>query len=226
MKRIAFGLLMMLVLLASCSTPTPAVDYPATLAAVSVQQTVSVVEKATLVAQATAMAQQLTAIAMQPTPTCPVCELPTPTPPPPPTATPTTGPTPTATTGPTGSISGRLAYPSEFLPAQRVIAFNTVTGYYYWLNTPDGQGYYKLDNLPVGTYHVLAYLVNKPSDDLRAAYTPAAACTFNQGTNCDDHSLIVVEVKAGEESKEINPVDWYAPDPTAAGWPVDPTIKR
>lgn len=196
----------------------PAVDYPATIAAMSVEATIGAMEKV-------GMAATLAAYASQPTatfPACPVCPTPEP---PTPTWTPTQIiATPTNTPRPVGGISGRLSYPSDFIPALRIIAFNIATGEYYWQNTVMNTTYYRFDDLPVGKYHVLAYLIENPSDLLRAAYSNAVPCGLT--VNCTDHSLIDVEVKQGQEVQNVDVTDWYLTDPSTQGWPVDPTIKR
>jgi hypothetical protein len=199
----------------------PIVDYPATIAAMSVEATINAMEEIGMVATLSAYVNQLT-------PTCPVC--PTPEPPTPtftqslPTATFTPVPTATNTPRPVGGISGRLSYPSEFIPPLRVIAFNTVTGEYYWQNAVLNQTTYRFNDLPVATYYVLAYLIENPSDILRAAYTQAVPCGLSVG--CNDHNLIAVTVTQGQEVQNVDVTDWYLADPTAFGWPVDPTISR
>lgn len=188
---------------------------------------VDLVIKSTVMAgELETMGQVMTQIALQPTATCPVCPTAEPCPTSiPATATPGVQPTFTPTAVPTGSISGALSYPSEYIPAQRVLAYNFTTGYYYWLNTNEGQSTYTLNNIPVGKYWVLSYLIKNPSDSLRAAYSNNAVCMVqNLTTNCG-HELVAVEVKAGEETTGINIWDWYNPDPNGSGWPTDPTQK-
>ena len=208
-------------MLSACvSSPSaPSVDYPATIAAMSIEATINAVEQA-------GMASTLAAIANQPTATytaCPVC----PTPEPILTATWTpTQPvaTSTNTPQPIGGITGRLSYPSDFIPPLRVIAFNVLTGEYYWQNTVLNQTYYRFNDLPVGTYHVLAYLIENPSDTLRAAYTQAVPCGLLEA--CTDHGLIDVTVTQGQEVQNVDVTDWYLTDPTSQGWPLDPTINH
>lgn len=215
MKRTAiFIAIVMIILLGACATVNNEVEAElrATLVAVNVEQTVQA-EKNT----------QLNELLAQPTATCPACPTPEPTCTPfvvteaPPT------PTPAPTERPTGSISGKLGYPSEFIPSLRIVAFNTVTGEYYWQNTVKNQTSYRFSELPAGSYHVLAYLIDNPSDTFYAAYSNFVKCGMT--ASCVDHNLITVEVKAGQETIDVNPVDWYATDPTVLGWPLDPTIK-
>jgi hypothetical protein len=215
MKRTAiFIAIVMIIILGACATVNNEVEAElrATLVAVNVEQTV----------QAEKIAQ-LNELLAQPTATCPACPTPEPTCTPfvvteaPPT------PTPAPTERPTGSISGKLGYPSEFIPPLRIVAFNTVTGEYYWQNTVKNQTSYRFSELPAGSYHVLAYLIDNPSDSFYAAYSNFVKCGMT--ASCEDHNLITVEVKAGQETIDVNPVDWYATDPTVLGWPLDPTIK-
>ena len=118
---------------------------------------------------------------------------------------------PPATVAPiaTGSISGNLSYPSEFIPPLRVVAFNADTQEYIFVDTQQDQGTYQIDNLPPGTYHVVAYF---PQLSLGGGYSQAVPCGLS--VDCPDHSLIDVEVKPGEVTAGINPGDWYAPEGT------------
>lgn len=129
-------------------------------------------------------------------------------------------PTPTATMAiPVGkaSISGTLSYPSEHIPAQKVVAFNTKTGYYYWVHTNAGQSSYMISDLPAGTYKVVSYVPDGNSGTFRGGYTNLAACNL---TCAEDHTLIEFELKEGETKTGINPIDWYAgPD---VDWPAEP----
>jgi hypothetical protein len=118
----------------------------------------------------------------------------------------------TGTEAPTlaGAITGNLSYPSEFIPALTVVAFNLENGQWFYVQTEVNQATYVLDDLPVGTYHVVAY--PQPSagipDDVAAGYTEMVPCGL--ATNCTDHTLIPVQVKAGETITGIDPGDWYA----------------
>ena len=138
--------------------------------------------------------------------------LPTHTSPPTYTQAPTT---PESTDEPPGSISGNLSYPSEYIPALRVVAFNTNGWYYYWVLTVENQGSYKISNLPPGTYHIVAYLLDGTG---AAGYTHAVPCGLS--VNCTDHSLIDVLVKPDEETTGIDPADWYAPEGSFPPSPV------
>ena len=212
MKRILLPMIILLLALSACVT-TPNTDVEAelraTLVAVNVQLTVQAEQIGSLQTQV-----------MQPTATCPACPTPEPTSTP---ITPTETLVPTATVQATGSVSGRLGYPSEMVPPLRVVAFNTLTGEYYWQNTVLNQTNYRFEALPVGTYHVLAYLIDTPSRTFYAAYSSFVTCGYLE--SCTDHTLVTVEVKAGMETTNVDPNDWYGADPESIGWPLDPTIN-
>lgn len=212
MKRILLPMIILLLTLSACvTTPNTTVEAElrATLVAVNVQSTIQ--------------AEQITSLqtqVMQPTATCPACPTSEPTSTP---MMPTETPVPTATVQATGSVSGRLGYPSEMIPPLRVVAFNTLTGEYYWQNTVLNQMNYRFEALPVGTYHVLAYLIENPTRTFYAAYSNFVTCGYLE--SCTDHTLVTVEVKAGMETTNVDPNDWYGADPESLGWPLDPTIN-
>ena len=219
MKNTTFILSLVFVVLLGACAPVEnkaEAELRATLVAINVEQTVQVQEIGTL-----------TSLLAQPTATCPICT--------PVVVTATQGePSPTATevqpsatpaptNRPTGSLSGKLSYPSEIIPPLRIVAYNPVTGEYYWQNTVTNQGSYRFAELPEAGYQVLAYLIETPSDTFYAAYSNFVTCGMTEG--CLDHNLITVEVNAGQETKDVNPIDWYALDPMELGWPLDPTIN-
>jgi hypothetical protein len=118
--------------------------------------------------------------------------------------------TPTLTVTPTpvpGSISGTLSYPSEFIPELRVVAFSVGGFNYRYVETMENQGTYQITGLPPGKYHVVAYVVD---GSLAGGYTLAVSCGLS--IECTDHSLIDVTVTSAQDTPDINPVDWYAPE--------------
>ena len=123
----------------------------------------------------------------------------------------------------TGTITGQIAYPSEFLPPQRVIAFDANDPSTYFAVEVLSGGSYNLD-VPTGTYYVLAYLIDPASlgatPGLFAAYSEMVLCGLQYG--CEDHSLVPVEVSGGQTVADIDPVDWYLLPGQDAGWPDDP----
>ncbi len=151
------------------------------------------------------VAQTLAALTAQVPPTAP-----------PPTSAPPTArpPTPTAPPPPpaTGSIAGSLSYPSEFIPPLRVVAFNVATGQAYYVDTAENQGTFQIDNLPPGTYHVVAYVLGGTGlpAGFGGGYTRAVPCGLS--IECNDHTLIEVTVTAGQVTQDVRPWDWYAPE--------------
>lgn len=208
--------LLVMMILSACSLlkgVNQTENFVQTLSSMAVQLTMQAQENEAL---KTALANQAVIPSAEPCPTsepcpsvppCPTC--------PAPVTEPTTVPTPTLKAG-TASLSGRLIYPSDHIPPQRVVAFEVNTGYYYWLRTGDGSSSYKLENLPAGTYVVMAY-VNLGANVLKAGYSVYAKCNLT----CDqDHSLVQIELKDGEHLTGIDPIDWYAPD--GVDWPAEP----
>ena len=130
---------------------------------------------------------------------------------------------PTYTSEPaTGTISGSLSYPSEFIPALRIVAFevvnNSMTGTWYSVDTELNQFTYQMDNLPAGQYYVVAYMQEAGENALRAGYTQYVLCGLS--VDCTDHSLIAVEVMTGAVTAGVDPGDWYV-DPS--NYPPDPS---
>lgn len=116
--------------------------------------------------------------------------------------------TPTAeeTAGGTGGISGKLSYPSEAIPPLLVVAFNVDNDYYFWVLTQLNQTTYQIDGLPVGTYHVVAYVL--PDGQLIGGYDQFYLCGLHQG--CNDSALVDVNVQAGVITPNIDPGNWYS----------------
>jgi hypothetical protein len=57
-----------------------------------------------------------------------------------------------------GIISGGIyGYPYGSLPQLKIIAFNKSTGYWYMMGTVVGQSYFSMEELPPGSYQVVAY---------------------------------------------------------------------
>ena len=110
------------------------------------------------------------------------------------------------TTQETGSIAGEIQYPANATPAVRVVAFDNATFQPYSVDTLLGQSWYQIDNLPPGTYVVVAY-------SLGGAGFPLGLCGGYTGSmrgEADDHTLVLVNVEAGPVSQSINTGDWIA----------------
>ena len=143
------------------------------------------------------------------------------------TSSPDELPTPTLTPDLVGFISGNISYPAGFLPPQRVVAYDVDdVGVYYAIEVYD-ENTYTLEVSP-GTYYVLAY----PIDDggmadqggFSGAYSQMVPCGLH--VDCEDHSLIPVEVEPGQTVTEIHPADWYLPEDLSRYLPSDPTLDE
>ncbi len=219
MKKIIATLFLMLLLISACvPAPVSTENYPATLIAMEVEMRL-MEEAMKATSQAIEAEQNAPTQALPTPPPCPTCAPATLVVTATPAAIPTDTPIPTSTGAPTGGISGALNYPSSFIPAQRVVAFNINTGYWYWQNTSTGTATYSFEKLPVGIYNVVSYLISDPKS-MAGGYSQAVLCGLS--VDCTDHSLVNVEVKAGEVTKDVNAFDWYIDLPTS-GWPADPT---
>lgn len=115
--------------------------------------------------------------------------------------------------GVTGKITGSLSYPSHGIPEiMQVCAENLSTKKVYCTDKQiSGQQYqygkgYEIV-VPTGSYHVYQYI---PANDQylsgKAYYTEFVTC--GQTVGCDDHTKIVVQVKANQTVSNINPWDW------------------
>ncbi len=81
----------------------------------------------------------------------------------------------------TGSVSGSiLNYPGDSNAQLTVVAFNHVTGYWYYSILKPGVRTYSIDGLPPGAYQVVAY---DKGDKRGGAFT--AVVTAGQDTNAD-----------------------------------------
>lgn len=123
----------------------------------------------------------------------------------------------------TGTITGKLSYPSEFIPPLRVVAFSLTDGKAYYVETAKNQPEYSLQ-VPVGTYYVVSYphegiAGNTGQVDsytlgggpFAGGYTQMVPCGLAVG--CDDHTLLTVTVTGGQ-TITADPGDWYAPEGT------------
>lgn len=120
----------------------------------------------------------------------------------------------------TGTVTGRLSYPADSMPAMRVTAFEVNTGKVIHIDTALGQSTYSIE-LPAGTYHIVAYSIegnNFPSG-IASGYTRAVPCGL--AVECADHTLIDVTITAGTTIPDINPGDSYAPEGTFPPMPEE-----
>ncbi len=120
-----------------------------------------------------------------------------------------------------GGLGGKLSYPSEFIPPLTIVAYQVVngemTGTIYWQDTDTNQTTYRFESLPQSNYYVVAYMQDY-DNDMAAGYTEAVLCGLS--VDCENHSLMEVEVWPGEVTEDIDLLDWYAPAGTYPSKPV------
>jgi hypothetical protein len=115
-------------------------------------------------------------------------------------------------------------YPSGGpIPAMKIYALRADQGgdkpAYWWVHLNQGQGTtWSMDGLQPGTYYVFAYTDPESGRNLVGGYTKMVPCGLQ--ASCTDHTLIGVEVKAGQVTIGINVADWYGP---ASSFPPRPT---
>jgi hypothetical protein len=122
-----------------------------------------------------------------------------------------------ATVG-TGTITGELGYPGEYVPALYIVAFTLDAGETRIFTTTDGQQSFALTCMKPGNYAVVAYLATDTT--IAGGYTAFALTDLS--TSYDDHTLLQVPVVAGKTTTGVQLRDWYAPDGT---FPPFPGIK-
>ncbi len=132
-----------------------------------------------------------------------------------PTLAPPIGPTAPPVAKPTqpppqpGSISGKLCYPSSYIPPMTIYAVDQQAN--KWFKTQSkgpADASYSLDNIAPGTYLVYAWL---DEGQMGGSYSQAVPCGLD--VKCTDHSLIPVVVQPGQQVTNIDVCDWYGPIP-------------
>lgn len=128
--------------------------------------------------------------------------------------------------GPTGSVSGQVCYPSEFIPEMTLFFQEMNSLEIIQMATTENQDSYAYP-LPVGQYIAFAYL--NSGAPLGGSYSNAVICGL--GANCTDHSLVQFSVNPGETLTGIDICDWYAQDvipadPRAALAPLVSMVYR
>jgi hypothetical protein len=121
----------------------------------------------------------------------------------------------------TGTIKGKLSYPSEFIPPMRLVAFSLTDGKAYFIDTGENQLEYSID-VPAGTYYVVSYPHEGTAGNIgqvdsytlgggpfAGGYTQMVPCGLAAG--CEDHTLLPVTVTGGQTTT-ADPGDWYAPE--------------
>lgn len=104
-----------------------------------------------------------------------------------------------------GSISGKLCYPSEFVPVMDIYFENITTKKTIIKHTKNATSSYTFNDIPEGKYFVYAYESDE-KPELAVGYTVASKCGLKE--TCTDHSLLAVVVKAGKKTSKIDLCDW------------------
>lgn len=116
-----------------------------------------------------------------------------------------------------GVVSGKICYPSEFIPEMTVFFQESTAGDITELTILENQSTYNID-LTSGRYTAFAYLNSGAS--LGGAYTQMVLCGL--AAECSDHTLVEFDVQNGETVKAIDICDWYAPE----SLPPDPRADQ
>lgn len=125
-------------------------------------------------------------------------------------------PTATATTvAQGGSISGKLSYPSEFIPPLAIYALSVAdASVHFHVQTARDQQNYTITGVAPGTYHVVAYPLDIVDPNVAGGYTQYAITQDSPNATCldpDVHHLLPVTVGPGQSVDSIGPNDWCAP---------------
>ena len=112
-----------------------------------------------------------------------------------------------------GVVKGTLCYPSDYIPPMTIYLKNQDTKKVYRQVTKQNQKSFSFKEIPDGKYVAFAYtldetLVDNQNQTSKAGggYTQFVPCGLS--VECDDHSLIVVNVTNGIASG-IQICDWY-----------------
>lgn len=112
-----------------------------------------------------------------------------------------------------GAISGSVTYPSSFIPAMTVYARRVDSSVTYTVSVAENEAVFAIRNLPVGFYHVFAWVEPNGSTIMKTIgglYSYAVSCGLT--TRCADHSPQPVEVRADQTTTSIEVSDWYEQD--------------
>jgi hypothetical protein len=119
-------------------------------------------------------------------------------------------------TAASGTVSGRLCFPSDFLPPGEILAKDLGSGKTHTQEYPGSMSGGKLTysfELPVGTYHLRyqAHGSTKKPEIFTSGYFDECAKTMATAECTPDsgHINIDITVKAGQETKNIDLCDFY-----------------
>lgn len=119
------------------------------------------------------------------------------------TPTPTLTPAPPTPTPRPGTVTGRICYPSERIPAMTAYFQNTNTNQVIEMAIGENQPSYGID-LPPGEYIVYAWL---PDFVMGGLYSEFVLCGL--GADCTDHTPTPFQVEPGRATNGIDLCDWY-----------------
>lgn len=124
----------------------------------------------------------------------------------------------------TGYVNGEICYPGESIPAMTAFFKESSTGQVTELRISENQTSYSVELNP-GRYVTFAYLDSGGS--VGGSYSNMVLCGLT--ADCTDHSLVEIEVLAGEILNSIDICDWYSldmipPDPRAALEPLSGVV--
>jgi len=124
--------------------------------------------------------------------------------------------TPTPTPGP-GTVTGRICFPSERIPAMTAYFQNINTNQVIEMAIGENQPSYGID-LPAGEYIAYAWL---PDFVMGGLYSEFVLCGL--GADCTDHTPTPFQVEPSRATNGIDLCDWYGrPDDV----PVPPGARE
>jgi hypothetical protein len=116
-----------------------------------------------------------------------------------------------------GDVSGKLCFPSEYIPAMTVFFENASTGQVTQLQIAENQFTYQ-QFLPSGSYTAYAWLLDNSMGGL---YSYAVPCGLD--VSCTNHNPLPFDVFSGITTTDIDLCDWYSqpdvPKPSKAAAP-------
>ncbi len=123
---------------------------------------------------------------------------------------------------PAATLGGKLAYPSEELPAMTIVARNSA-GATFAVDTKPQQRRYQLE-VPAGTYVVFAIPLGAWAQPgrvpPRGAHTEYSVCGRDQAKmlagGCKTGPLVEIRLAGGDKRDDVDIDDWYMPDALAA----------
>jgi len=103
-----------------------------------------------------------------------------------------------------GEVTGRVCYPSDFIPPMTLYFEDVDTNLVSQFDHSDGSDNYAVNLFP-GTYVAYAYPIG--STTLGGSYSEAVLCGLT--ASCTDHTLVEFDVLPGQTTSDIDICDWY-----------------